>query len=390
MTRSTNNLHVRVNAPEKRPEGKRVLCYSEAWGKGGIETFLMELFRHHQAMNFAFTLFSCWDWNTAFDGELDSLGIDRYTVFPDHKPAQVKRLKEGSNGFAHLIERIKPDAVYVNTMNGMGFLYAKVAKRMGVPSRIVHSHNSAFGSGNAAVKAAMHSFGKAALGKNATVRVACSADAGNYLFGNHPYTIVNNGIDTDHFAYSPSAGGKLRQQFDIPQEALLFGNVGRIAEAKNPLFQVRTFAEIFLLNPSAYYLMVGDGEMRPQVEALVEELSLKDRVITVGHLSDPSAAYSALDCLLMPSVFEGLGTVRVEAQCSGCPVLCSEGLPAEAHITDAEAFLPLSAGEEAWAKKALEMANVNRERKEYASLVRKAGFDVNDTTRQVVSILQSS
>ena len=377
----------RVPAPEARVQGKRVICYSEAWGQGGIETFLMSLFRRFQGRGFAFTVFSCWDWNPAMDEELASLGIDRYTVFPDHKPGQVKRLREGSAGFGELIDLIHPDAVYVNTMNGMGFLYTDVAKRKGVPVRVAHSHNSAFGSGQAAAKAVMHNLGRNVLGGSATARLACSKDAGRYLFGGRSFTVVNNGVDTKRFAFDPEARAFLREQLGIPQDALVLGSVGRIADAKNPLFQIRTFAEAFCLEPSAYYLMVGDGDMRPQVETLVRELGLEDRVVMPGYLPDPAPVYSALDCFLMPSLFEGLAIVCIEAQCAQCAIVCSEALPPEAHVTDAEVLMPLSAGERAWAEKAVEMARMEGDRAAYAELVREAGFDADDTTRQVADIL---
>ena len=150
----------KVEPPFSRPEGLHVLCYSEAWGQGGIETFLMGLFNTLQGKGFVFSLFSTWDWNEKMDAELKKLGIDRYTVFSGYKPGQVKRLCESSATFRELIGTLGPDVVYVNTMNGMGFLYSSVAKHMGIPVRVVHSHNSAFGSGQVAAKMIMHNFGK--------------------------------------------------------------------------------------------------------------------------------------------------------------------------------------------------------------------------------------
>lgn len=382
------SLVTRVDAPEQRAEGKRVLVYSEAWGQGGIETFLMELFRRYQGRGLSFTVFSCWDWNMSLDAELKALGIDRYTVFPGYKPGQAKRLKEGSYGFAEVIGMVKPASVYVNTMNGMGFLYTDYAKRYGVPVRVAHSHNSAYGSGQTTAKAMAHALGKAVLGGSATVRLACSDDAGRYLFGSRPFTVVNNGIDTDRFTFDAEARAELRNRFNIPQDAPLFGSVGRLAEAKNPLFQIRTFAEILQLEPSAYYLMVGDGDMKQQVVGLVQELGLENRVIMPGYLPDPAPVYSALDCFLMPSLYEGLAIVCIESQCTGCAILCSEALPPESHVTDAEFLLPLSAGEKVWAEKAVALAHMDEDRVAYSNLVRSAGFDAADTTRRVAEMLE--
>ncbi len=371
----------------KRAEGSLVLCYAEAWGQGGIETFLMELFRRFQGKGFAFALYSCWDWNDAFDAELGALGIDRYTVFRGEKPGQARRLRDGSASFDKLLAAIKPDAVYINTMNGMGFLYSEVAKRRRVPIRVVHSHNSALGAGQAVAKAAMHGLGRALFGGSATACLACSADAGRHLFGQHGFEVVNNGVEIDRFAFDPEARALIRERFGIPSDALLFGSVGKLAEVKNPFFQIRTFAEILRSEPSAYYLMVGDGDMREQVKELVGELGLENKVIMPGYLPNPAPVYSALDCFLMPSLFEGLANVRIEAQCARCAIVCSEALPPEAHITDAEVLLPLSAGEKAWAEKALEMAHMRGDRTAYAELVREAGFDADDTARQVASML---
>ena len=365
----------------------KVLVYTECWGQGGIETFLMSLFRLHQGKEYTFSLFTCWDMNPTALEELENLGIDRHTIFPGHDPGLLRRSKEGPVKFGELIDEISPEAVYVNTMNGMGFLYTHVAKKRGVPVRVAHSHNSAYGSGQALAKGLAHRFGKSVLGGSATACLACSDEAGRYLFGSRPFTVVNNGIDTDRFAFNPDARAELRERYGIPLDAPLFGSVGRLAEAKNPLFQIRTFAEILRLESSAYYLMVGDGDMRPQVEALVRELGLGDRVVMPGYLPDPAPVYSALDCFLMPSLFEGLAIVCIESQCARCAIVCSEALPPEAHVTDAEVLMPLSAGERAWAEKAVEMARMEGDRAAYAALVREAGFDADDTTRQVADIL---
>ena len=89
----------------------------------------------------------------------------------------------------------------------------------------------------------------------------------------------------------------------------------------------------------------------------------------------------------MPSYFEGLAIVCIEAQCARCAIVCSEALPPESHVTDAEVLLPLSSGERAWAEKAVEMARVSSDRTSYAALVRKAGFDMDTTVRQVAEVL---
>jgi glycosyltransferase involved in cell wall biosynthesis len=381
------NLTERVSITNSPQDGTRVLCYSEAWGQGGIETFLMNQYRRLQGFGFSFLLFSTWDWNVELDKELGSLGIPRWTVFPDNKPNQVVRITQGPVAFKQLIEQTRPNAVYINTMNGMGFAYSKAAKDMDVPIRVVHSHNSAFGAGAAAAKTLAHNLGRNIWGGTATARLAVSDDAGRYLFGKRAYKVINNGVDTRRFKFDLSKRNQLRDAYGIPKDALLFGSVGRIAEAKNPLFQIRTFAIIKASIPNAQFLMAGDGELRLQTEKLVNELGLGDSVIMPGYLVDSSPLYSALDCLLMPSLHEGLPMVSIEAQSSGLPILCSDELAVESHITNLEERLPLSSGEGAWAKKAIQMACSEVDRSEYAAIIRAAHFDACDTAQALAHVL---
>lgn len=374
----------------KEPQaGTRVLCYSEAWGQGGIETFLMNLYRRLQGDGFAFSLFSTWDWNGELDKELSDLGIPRWTAFPDNKPDQITRASKGPIAFKHLIQQVCPSAVYINTMNGMGFLYSKVAKDMGVPIRVVHSHNSAFGNGSAAAKAIAHNIGRDLWAGTATVRLAVSNEAGRYLFGVRSFEVVNNGVDTHHFSFDALKRDECRDACGIPRDVLLFGSIGRIAEEKNPFFQIRTFARIKELVPDAMYLMAGEGELRAQAEALAKELGLRSSVIMPGYFTDTSPLYSALDCFLMPSLHEGLPMVSIEAQSCGLPILCSDGLADEGHITDLEVRLPLSDGEEAWAKKAVHMARSEVDRAGYAARVRAAHFDANDTAQSLAHVFRN-
>lgn len=385
----TDLIHrVSVEKGQLDSQTKKVLVYEEAWGQGGIETFLMNLFRKLQGKGFDFTLFSTWDWNNKLDRELESLGVNRWTSFADYKPGQLTRLRDGSAAYGKLIDCVGCDVSYVNTMNGMGFLWSEVAKRKGVAIRIVHSHNSAFGSGGAVVKTIAHGFGKDILGDSPTKRLAVSGDAGRYLFGRHSFEIVNNGIDIKRFAYNSSARTRIRDQFHIPRNALLVGSIGRIVEAKNPLFQLRVFAAMLRKVPDAFYLMVGDGDMRDETADAAVELGISDRVFMPGYLADPSPVYSALDCFLMPSLFEGLATVRIESQCAGCPVVCSDSLPIEGNVTNLELMLPLDAGEGFWAEKALEIAALTRDRSSYAEKVSSAGFDVDQTALRMAQILR--
>lgn len=361
----------------------RVLVYSEAWGFGGIESFLMGLFRQLVPRGVNFTLFTVWDWNYTYDDELASLGVERHVVFTGHRPGQIERLRAGIAAFGRLIEENHYDAVHVNTMNGMGFSYARVAREHGVPIRIVHSHNSDVGEGAKAAKRLVHHTARLALGGAATARLACSETAGHHLFGKKPFQVVHNGFDTSRFAFDESDRESCRRELGVAEDALLFGNPSRLSPAKNPIFQLEVFSEVLKREPNARYLMQGKGELEQETKVRADELGLGESIIWFDPRPDPEALYSAMDAMLFPSLFEGLSLVSVEAQTSGLHVLASENVPRETAVTDLTSFESLSLPAASWADELIVLARKQGDRASYAARVRAAGYDVADTSALV-------
>lgn len=364
----------------------RVLVYSEAWGKGGIEAFVMNVVRRLQNHGFEFDIYSTWDWAEISDENLHSLGIARLTVFHGFRPSQLKRLIFGALGFRDQLRKSRYDAVWINTMNGAGFLYARVAEKEGVRIRMVHSHNTDVGEGAKTVKRIISRIGSLLWGKYSTVNVACSQDAGRYLFGKRGFTVVNNGIDIEKFRFSKEKRREARLELGVDEQIILLGSIGRIHSQKNPLFQVGVFAELKKILPDSRYLMLGRGDMLDEVRKRSHELGLtSEDVIIHGPVDDPSPYYSALDAFLMPSLYEGFGFAKLEAQCAGVPVISSNGLPAEADVTDLVTRCPLDMGEAAWAKELLSRLE-NRgiiARESYADKVERAGYSVKTAVEQV-------
>lgn len=364
--------------------------YAEAWGQGGIESFLMNVFRRLSGNGFTFDLFSTWDWSDAADEELEKLSVHRITVFHGHRPGQLTRLRDGLKGFGEALSKEGYDAVYVNTMNGLGFLYAREAARRGVPVRVVHSHNSDVGEGAKTLKRAVGRMGSLLFGGYATARAACSTAAGEHLFGRRGFTVVRNGVDTERFRFDAAARERVRNEIGVGPEAPLVGNIGRIAPAKNPLFQLEVFAELLELAPDARYLMVGGNEMGDAVPEKARALGIQERVSVLPPVANPAPYYSALDAFLMPSLFEGLGTVRVEAQCSGLPVLCSDVLPIEGDVTDLARNRSLDDPSSRWAEDLMEMLARRGDRDSYSQAVANAGWSAEASAETVGRLLAGS
>lgn len=143
----------------------RVLVYTEAWGKGGIESFVSNEVRALASRGVQFEVFSTWCWKGYEYRGLEGQGVPHRVVFNGHRPSLVKRTLIGAAEFARLLGGTPFDAVHINTMNGVGFLYSALAQAYHVPVRIVHSHNSDYGTGLRAIKGSPTPWGRPFLGK---------------------------------------------------------------------------------------------------------------------------------------------------------------------------------------------------------------------------------
>lgn len=361
----------------------KILVYVEAWGYGGIESYLMDVFRvlSNSNYNCHFKLFSTWDSNQSYDNELNDLGIEREVVFSGYKPNQIVRLCDGLRKFNDILKNQHWDIVHINTMNGTGYLYAYLAKKNDVPVRIVHSHNSDVGENAKALKRIAHLLMRVFFGGNETIRLACSKEAGFHLFGKRQFHILQNGIDTLRFKYNSNDRTKIRKKLNIPNDTLLLGNPSRLSFAKNPIFQLKVFSEILRVDPTAKYVMRTEGELAQEVQDSVNELGLCKNIIFIKPMSNIEALYSAMDVMLFPSLFEGLSLMAVEAQCSGLPILSSNKVSSETAITDLMVFESLNQSPEVWAGRVLDLSRSRSNRSVYSSLVANAGYDRNQSTK---------
>lgn len=363
-----------------------VLLYSEGWGNGGIESFITNLIKVVDKEKFSFDVFCTHDTDSIYDKMLNNQSISRYVVFKGYKPNLIKRLFASTKAWRNQLSQKRYDAVHINTMNGIGFIYAAIAERAGVPVRIVHSHNSRFGCGMESIKQVAHRLGRALWQKSATVQLACSQDAGKYLFEDTAFSVLPNAIDVDRFRYSRENRKTMRSKLNVGEGEILLGNLGRLSEAKNPLFQLDIFSEFLQDNPEAKYLMVGKGELDEVVSDFIQKKNLTSSVIRIDGTDRPEDVYSALDAFLMPSLFEGLAMTCVEAQCNGLPVLASDKITQEVDLTDLVKHESLKSDKRLWAKDIGLLIRIKRQREFYADRINEKGYSLKDLSTRFESI----
>lgn len=365
----------------------KVLVQCETWSNGGIRTSIVNEIQNLSLKGVNFDLLTTWGWPGIDDFAIEACGATHYSVFERNRPNLIKRTVSGLKTFGKLLDENGYDAVDVNTANGIGLIYALVAKRHGVRMRLTHSHNTSFGSGSQLVKGAIHRACMVFGGDAPNVRIACSEQAGRYLFGSHHFEVIKNGIDVNRFRFKAADRVRVRRRLEVPEDVLLFGSIGRVTEQKNPIFQLRTFAEVIKIYPGCRYMFLGGGDLLDETKSLAINLGIQDNVIFLEPVQDAAPYYSALDALLLPSFYEGLPYVCIEAQCSGLPILMSDVVTDEAVVTDLVEKMNLDASAGEWAEKLVELAEMKRDRSVYPESVRAAGFDVESSMERLREIL---
>ena len=238
----------------------------------------------------------------------------------------------------------KYDIVHSN-MNSLSVFPLKAAKQAKVKIRIAHSHSTSnkIEWKKNIIKNLLRPFAK----KYSTHYFACSESAGRWLFGNKTYNkgevvIINNAIDIDKFKYNIKNRIDIRKEYDVLENEMLIGNIGRMMPQKNQIFLIDAFYRYHLKNPKSKLMIINDGPLLNELKMKVDNLNISNSVLFIGPKSDVFRYYSAFDLFALPSLYEGLGIVVVEAQANGLTSLVSNFVPREVDATGHVHFLDLN------------------------------------------------
>lgn len=301
---------------KKKEEPIRIAQIIGKWLGGGVESVVMNYYRHldHDKIQFDFI---CDDdsTNIPYD-EIEKLGGKVILIPPYQKVFKYQKelrrvLRDGKYKIVHS---------HINTLSVFP-LYA--AKKVGVPVRIAHSHSTTNKKEwkKNLLKQVLRPFSK----KYATNYMCCSELAGRWLFGDKTYDegkvyLLNNAIDLDKFKYDKKIRDKKRKELGIKEDTIVIGHIGRFVAQKNHTFLIDIFNQFHKKEKNSILLLAGQGPLQEEIKNKVRELGLDDSVRFLGQRNDANELYQAFDVFLLPSLYEGLPVVGVEAQASG--LLC--------------------------------------------------------------------
>lgn len=306
---------------------------------GGVEAVVMNYYRHIDRSKVQFDFLVDSDSTLVPREEIESLGGRIFEIPPYQHAIEYQR--ELQSLFTQ--EGWKIVHSHINTLSVFPL---RAAKKAGVPVRIAHSHSTS-GKGEFA-KNALKGFLKLFSTRYSTDLAACTEYAGKWLFGSSHFTVFNNAIDLSSFSFNRSIRDEQRDGLGAQDDTLVLGNIGRFIPQKNQLFLLDVFKAVYAQNPDSILVICGDGKLRPQAEEKARSLGIASAVRFLGQISNVQDVYQALDLFVLPSLYEGLGMVAIEAQVSGLPCICSERVPNEVALSGRCSFVPLSAGIEGW------------------------------------------
>ena len=264
------------------------------------------------------------------------------------------------------------DVVHINGNSGTMIIEVLLAKLCGVKNVMVHAHSTRTNHPfvNSVLKHPMMWLSRECI--------ACSEATGQWLYGKYPYTLLNNAVELENFRFQDTLRQRYRAEFGIRDGEYLIGHIGHFTEPKNHFFLIDIFAEFHRLEPASRLLLVSDGPRFRQVQEKVAALGLQDAVIFAGRRSDVAGIYSAMDLFILPSCWEGLPLVMVEAQMNGLSLLVSDAVTKVAKCTERVFYKPLADGAQSWAERLSEILKMPFDRRaDQRDTIAEKGFDIH-------------
>jgi len=366
---------------------ERILHVTGGLGAGGTETWLVNVLRHIDPSRWRFDFLIHDPSLDFYRGEVEKLGSKVLIC--------RKNILTFGRCFRDILREGAYRIVHSHVFMSSGYVLRLAAKE-GVPIRIAHAHNTYDKKGHSMIRRLRNKLMRRWIAEYATHRIAASESAGNAVFGgnwrNRGGQVVFYGVDTDRFRTSPD-GGRLKQELGLQPDTFVVGHVGSFTKQKNHEFLLKVVAETIKPDERVKFLLVGDGPLREQVEHEAAQAGLKEHIIFAGLRRDvPELMSSVFDAFILPSLFEGLGLVAVEAQAAGLPCVISDVVPPEADVVKSLVHrMSLAVGAPAWAEQLLACKGVKPlEKAEALATVERSPFNIEKSAASLLAVYEKA
>ena len=208
-----------------------------------------------------------------------------------------------------------------------------------IPIRIAHSHNTT------CTHLYLHNLLYPIFCKSYTHAFACGTEAGNWLFASRDFEELKNGIDLKKYNFNPNVREEYRRKIGVGKQVVI-GHVGNFIKQKNHVFLLEIFAQLLKNDSNYLLLLISDGELMEITKQKAKSMGIFNHVLFLGKSSEVDKYLQAMDIFVLPSLYEGLPVVLVEAQAAGLPCIVSNQVSSEANLTDSLKFLSIQSSVE--------------------------------------------
>lgn len=353
---------------------------------GGVESYLMQQYNHIDRKKIRYDFVNITgEYKIVFNDKILSNGDNIYNICSRH----LNPIKHYYQWLKLLINNRKKYQVIVLNANSLVYIFPLfIGKIFKIPIRIIHSHNTENENKVNFIKRIVINVNKVLLRFSVTDYFACSKKAGEWMFGtNVPFKIVHNAIEIDKFKYNQKERIAIRKILNLEGNFVL-GHVGRFSYQKNHDFLIAIFKEIVEIIPNSILLLigeaVGDDYYYIRAQEKVKKLDLEKNVKFLGLREDVFKIMQGLDCFILPSHFEGLPLVGIEAQTAGLPCYFSNNITQEAKVTNLVEFISLEKSPKYWANRIIECKGVKRI--DTSEDIAQAGYDINKEIKKIENL----
>jgi glycosyltransferase involved in cell wall biosynthesis len=356
----------------------QVLHYIPGFKSGGIESRLLDWYRNIDREKIQFSLV-----------KLNEIDNSHNTVEFKQLGGIIHNLPKLNiiNFFLYfkflvkLLKKNKYDIVHVHNLHsGLFVLFA--SKMFGIKCRVLHSRTTDY------LPSEKYKPFKKILMKLspmfATHFFSCSMEAAKWGFGKKialKSKIIKNGIQLKKFNFDSATREKIRKELNIKNEFII-GTICRLSPQKNLIFLINLFEKIFREDKNIILTIVGAGSSQKEIEKVIEDFKLNNKVVLCGEKSNVHEYYMAFDMFIATSLYEGFGTTAIEAQATGLPSIVSTGFPETVCVTNLIQRIDLEESLEIWKKKALETIQKTRNPESIAE-VKNAGYDASMVAKEL-------
>lgn len=345
---------------------------------GGIEVFLKNIYKNINRDKVQFD-FICRHKNAAFEKELKVMGSKIYHI-PSYSNNPIKyyiSLKK-------IITNNNYNIVHIHKNSAANILPFVICSKLKVKTVIAHSHNTASNYG--IVTDMLHKINRSYMINNITDAFACSNIAGKWLFGekylmSNKVPIIHNGVDTNTIKFNKNVRYEVRHELGV-QGKFVIGHIGRFVEQKNHHFLIDIFSQIYKENKDSILILIGNGPLEDEIKSKVKNLNLEHSVLFLGERYDVERLYQAMDIFLLPSLYEGLPVVGIEAQAAGVRCVFSNSITREVRITKEVDFIDINLPDKYWAERVLSYINTCNH-KNTKNIIIKNGYDIKSVAKRL-------